>query len=72
VRGGLLLASPRVGHRIAALAFHAMGVRVVNLRRAQGQAETVTDDTPLRAGDTLVLSGQSRALALAEDKLLRG
>lgn len=68
----LPLASPWVGQNIAALAFHAMGVRVVNLRRAQGQAETVTDDTPLRAGDTLVLSGQSRTLALAEDKLLRG
>jgi CPA2 family monovalent cation:H+ antiporter-2 len=49
-----------------------MGVRVVNLRRANGQPETVGDNTELQAGDTLVLSGKSQTLALAEEKLLRG
>ena len=68
----LPLASPWLGRRLSDLALPAMGVRVVNLRRAQGWAETMTDDTLLMAGDTLVLSGQSRTLALAEDKLLRG
>jgi CPA2 family monovalent cation:H+ antiporter-2 len=49
-----------------------MGVRVVNLRRANGQPENVNEDTELYAGDTLVLSGKSQTLAVAEDKLLRG
>jgi CPA2 family monovalent cation:H+ antiporter-2 len=49
-----------------------MGVRVVNLRRANGQPETVSEDTALHPGDTLVLSGKSQTLAVAEEKLLRG
>jgi CPA2 family monovalent cation:H+ antiporter-2 len=49
-----------------------MGVRVVSLRRAQGQSEGVTDETELQSGDTLVLSGKSQTLAVAEQKLLRG
>lgn len=49
-----------------------MGVRVVNLRRANGQPEDVTDETELHPGDTLVLSGKSQTLAVAEEKLLRG
>jgi CPA2 family monovalent cation:H+ antiporter-2 len=69
---GLPTASPWLGKRVKDLAFHAMGVRVVNLRRANGQPENVNDDTELYAGDTLVLSGKSQTLAVAEDKLLRG
>jgi CPA2 family monovalent cation:H+ antiporter-2 len=42
------------------------------LRRANGQPEQVTNDTELFSGDTLVLSGQSQTLAVAEEKLLRG
>ena len=69
---GLPMASPWLGKQIKDLAFHAMGVRVVNLRRANGQPETVNDDTLLHPGDTLVLSGKSQTLAVAEEKLLRG
>lgn len=68
----LPLASPWLGRPIADLAFNAMGVRVVSLRRANGVAETVSDDSALEMGDTLVLSGTSRTLAVAEEKLLRG
>ena len=64
--------SPWLGKQVKDLAFHAMGVRVVNLRRANGQTETVTDATELYAGDTLVLSGKTQTLAVAEEKLLRG
>ncbi len=69
---GLPTASPWVGKQVKDLAFHAMGVRVVNLRRANGHPEPVTDDTELYSGDTLVLSGKSQTLAVAEEKLLRG
>ena len=69
---GLPLASPWLGKQVQDLAFHAMGVRVVNLRRANGQSEKVSDDTELFPGDTLVLSGKSQTLAVAEEKLLRG
>jgi monovalent cation:H+ antiporter-2, CPA2 family len=49
-----------------------VGVRVVSMRQAEGPAGAALDDTVLRAGDTLVLSGLPEALALAEAKLLRG
>lgn len=68
----LPLASPWLGKKIEDLAFHAMGVRVVNLRRAHGQSESVTEATELQSGDTLVLSGKAQTLAVAEEKLLRG
>jgi len=61
-----------VGRPLGALALHAMGVEVVNLRRSHGRMVEATDDVVLTEGDTLVLSGQPAALALAEDKLLRG
>ncbi|MBC7214702.1 MAG: cation:proton antiporter [Burkholderiaceae bacterium] len=64
--------APSVGRTLGALALHAMGVEVVNLRRSQGRMVEAADDVVLAEGDTLVLSGQPAALALAEDKLLRG
>ncbi len=64
--------APAVGCTLGALALHAMGVEVVNLRRSQGRMVEAADDVVLAEGDTLVLSGQPAALALAEDKLLRG
>ena len=66
------LASPWLGKKLQDLAFHAMGVRAVNLRRANGQTEPVNDDTELQANDAWVLSGTSQTLAVAEEKLLRG
>jgi CPA2 family monovalent cation:H+ antiporter-2 len=68
----LPLASPWLGQRVEDLAFHAMGVRVVSLRRAHGTTEPVTDESELQMGDTLVLSGTVQTLALAEEKLMRG
>ena len=68
----LPLASPWLGKRVDELAFHAMGVRVVSLRRAQGTSELVDDGTLLQTGDTLVLSGTVQTLAVAEEKLMRG
>ena len=68
----LPLASPWLGRVVADLNFHAMGVRLANLRRASGKNEPVNDTVELQMGDTLVLSGNARALALAEEKLLRG
>ena len=61
-----------LGSPLGDLALNAVGVRVVNLRRANGHQATAADDAVLQEGDTLVLSGHPTALALAEDKLLLG
>ena len=61
-----------LGKPLGDLALHAMGVRVVNLRHGNGRMSAVQDATVLAEGDTLVLSGHPTALALAEDRLLRG
>ena len=68
----LPLASPWLGKRVSDLALHAMGVRVVSLRRAHGASEPVNEDTELQMSDTLVLSGTAQTLAVAEEKLMRG
>ena len=61
-----------LGSPLGDLALNAVGVRVVNLRRANGHQAAAADNAVLQEGDTLVLSGHPTALALAEDKLLRG
>jgi CPA2 family monovalent cation:H+ antiporter-2 len=61
-----------VGKTLESLALHAMGVRVVSLRRASGRAQPVEGDVALEGGDTVVISGKAPALALAEEKLLSG
>jgi CPA2 family monovalent cation:H+ antiporter-2 len=61
-----------LGKALGDLALHAMGVKVVNLRHANGRMSNPQDGTVLAEGDTLVLSGHPAALALAEDRLLRG
>jgi monovalent cation:H+ antiporter-2, CPA2 family len=68
----LPLASPWLGKRVSDLALHAMGVRVISLRRAHGASEPVNEDTELQMSDTLVLSGTAQTLAVAEEKLMRG
>jgi CPA2 family monovalent cation:H+ antiporter-2 len=60
------------GRTLGSLALHAMGVRVVSLRRGNGHAVEVRDDLLLMDGDTLVVSGQVEPLARAEEKLLGG
>ena len=68
----LLPGAKALGSPLGDLALNAVGVRVVNLRRANGHQAAAADDAVLQEGDTLVLSGHPTALALAEDKLLRG
>ena len=60
------------GKPLASVVLHTLGVRVVSLRRSNGKSLEPLDDTLLSGGDTLVLSGKPEALAMAEDKLLRG
>jgi CPA2 family monovalent cation:H+ antiporter-2 len=54
------------------MALSAVGVKVLSLRRHNGKSQPALDNTLLEGGDTLVLSGTPAALALAEEKLLRG
>jgi len=56
---------------LAALALHALGVRVVSVRRSHGENVKVTEQTLLQGGDTLVWSGTPQALATAEQKLFK-
>ncbi|WP_332814804.1 cation:proton antiporter domain-containing protein [Ramlibacter sp.] len=60
------------GRRLGHFAFHAMGVRVVSVRRANGRSAPLDGDPSLEGGDTVVLSGKPEALAVAEEKLLAG
>ena len=53
-------------------ALHAMGVRVVSIRPGQAAARPAQDADVLHGGDTLVLSGRPAAIALAEEKLMKG
>ena len=68
----LPLASRWQGVPVEELALHAIGVRLVSLRRASGQRLDEPEGQILQAGDTLVLSGPVQSLALAEEKLLKG
>ncbi|MBS0392909.1 MAG: cation:proton antiporter [Proteobacteria bacterium] len=61
-----------VGAQLAQIPLHAIGARLINVRRASGRMSAPEDATPLAEGDTLVLSGHPTALSLAEEKLLRG
>ncbi len=67
----LLPGAPAIGQSVAALALDALAVRVVSLRRSSGKAVALTALSILQGGDTLVLSGQAQALAVAQQKLLR-
>ncbi|MRD46897.1 potassium transporter [Caenimonas koreensis DSM 17982] len=68
----LPLGAGSLGHAISHFALHAMGVRVVSLRRSNGKPVDPQADPPLEDGDTLVLSGRPETLAMAEQKLLGG
>ncbi|MDC8785608.1 cation:proton antiporter domain-containing protein [Roseateles koreensis] len=65
-------ASAYAQQNLGLLALHATGVQVVSVRRANGAVVSADDQLLLHGGDTLVLSGVPEALALAEEKLLRG
>ncbi|MBC7610373.1 MAG: cation:proton antiporter [Polaromonas sp.] len=60
------------GKSLGSLALPAAGARVVSLRRSNGKTLAAEDSVLLEGGDTLVLSGKPEALAMAEEKLLRG
>jgi monovalent cation:H+ antiporter-2, CPA2 family len=66
------LSAKTLGQAVEALALHAVGVRVVSLRRKDGVLAVLDETAALQDGDTLVLNGKPAALALAELKLLRG
>ncbi|MEY2860397.1 MAG: hypothetical protein RL392_855 [Pseudomonadota bacterium] len=68
----LPLDAKTVGHNLRSFSLQSLGVRVVTLRRANGKPVVFDDTTPLEGGDTLVLSGQAEALAVAQQKLLYG
>ncbi|MCS6811924.1 MAG: cation:proton antiporter, partial [Tepidimonas sp.] len=65
-------AGPTVGQRLGDLALHAIGVQVVDLRRADGRRAVPTDELVLQGGDAVVLYGVPEALTLAEGRLLAG
>jgi CPA2 family monovalent cation:H+ antiporter-2 len=60
------------GTPLGSLAHSSNGVRVVSLRRSNGKALPAQETTLLQGGDTLVLSGKPKALAIAEERLLSG
>ena len=60
------------GQTVASLAVYLADVRLVSLRRSDGKTLEPQDMMLLEGGDTLVLSGKPEALAVAEEKLLRG
>ncbi|MBI5278959.1 MAG: cation:proton antiporter [Burkholderiales bacterium] len=66
------LGARALGRALSQFALHAQGVRVVSMRRSNGQAVDPESDPPLQDGDTLVLSGRPETLAMAEEILLKG
>ncbi len=61
-----------LGQTLQSLALDSLGVSVASVRRAQGNVVAPSPGHRLQGGDTLVLSGLPEALALAEERLLRG
>jgi CPA2 family monovalent cation:H+ antiporter-2 len=61
-----------LGQALGQLGLPDIGVSVVNLRNRMGHAIAADTSSVLKEGDTLVLSGAPPALALAEERLLRG
>ncbi|MET0311325.1 MAG: cation:proton antiporter [Burkholderiaceae bacterium] len=66
------LGARSVGQSVGHLALHAVGLRLMSLRRQSGKAAPVEDETLIEEGDTLVLSGRPEALGVAEQKILQG
>jgi CPA2 family monovalent cation:H+ antiporter-2 len=61
-----------LGRRLDAVMPGLRAIRILRLRRRNGKSLPPEAHLCLEDGDTLVLSGQAEALALAEEKLLRG
>jgi CPA2 family monovalent cation:H+ antiporter-2 len=61
-----------VGCSLASFALQDLQVRVLSLRRSHGKPAPSDASTLIEESDTLVLSGKAEALALAEQRLLKG
>ena len=61
-----------IGKQLSQLTEQTMEVRIVSLRRRGGKVISVAQDPVIEDGDTLVLSGKTESLILAEQKLLLG
>jgi CPA2 family monovalent cation:H+ antiporter-2 len=61
-----------LGRALSQLRLAGEGVRVVSLRRRNGNIVDPASDPSLQDGDTLVLSGRPEPLAMAEEILLKG
>jgi len=61
-----------LGQSLGTLLPRLTDTRILSLRRRNGKSLSPDAGLALEDGDTLVLSGQAEALALAEEKLLRG
>ena len=61
-----------LGQSLGTLMPRLADTRILSLRRRNGKSLSPDASLALEDGDTLVLSGQAEALALAEEKLLRG
>ena len=68
----LPLGAKAVGLKVADLALGPQGVRLVQLRRANGVNAVIDEDTPIAEGDTLLLSGTPETLTLVLDRLSKG
>ena len=61
-----------VGHTFTSLHLPQQDVHLLSLRRSNGVLVAMGETLMLALGDTLVLSGRPEALAIAEQKLVRG
>lgn len=61
-----------IGEAVSHLAHYGLEVRIVSLRRRGGKVIAIATDPLIEDGDTLVLSGKTESLVLAEQKLLKG
>lgn len=68
----LTMVAKCLGKPLGRLALHAVGVRVISLRRKNGKTEDPVDSMLLQDGDTLVLCGEAATLALAEAMFFKG
>ncbi len=68
----LPLGARSINHQLGQVALTAIPVRIVSFKRTDGQSVSADENTVLKEGDILVLSGRAEALAIAEERLLRG
>ena len=61
-----------IGKQLGHLTEQTMEVRIVSVRRSGGKVISVSQDPVIEGGDTLVLSGKTESLILAEQILLLG